>query len=169
MAIELDREQWLSTAADILGSAFLGALAPYRVTCGLAPGRRGGKEPRIEARPAAESSGGIIEVFVDPRLESSMAILAGLGDTLAAANGYTAISMAPADERVRVCSSILKALGEYPHARMLDSATKQSTRMLKVYCGHCHFVARASAKHCQRWEVANAACPVCATDLTFNV
>ena len=38
-------------------------------------------------------------------------------------------------------------LGEYPHAKMTlnDSRKKQSTRLLKLTCEHCGFIARASS------------------------
>jgi len=53
-------------------------------------------------------------------------------------------------ELLERCAGWEKELGEYPHAK-LDSlkrpVKKQTTRMVKMECKDCGYVARASRKH----------------------
>lgn len=58
--------------------------------------------------------------------------------------------------------SLVDLLGDYPHHRMdVDIAHKKGgTRMLKIECSECGFVARTSQKWIDELP-ADAACPVC--------
>lgn len=52
-------------------------------------------------------------------------------------------------ELLRKCAGYLKQLGAYPHAKLdprKSPVKKQSTRMIKMECGDCGYVARTSQK-----------------------
>jgi len=66
----------------------------------------------------------------------------------------------PGEELMGKCAKLFKELGKYPHAKLdpkHSPVKKQSTRMIKMECGKCGYVARTS----QKWidEAGAAHCP----------
>lgn len=78
--------------------------------------------------------------------------------------GKLTATIAGPELRERV-NAITATLPEYPHAKMTLSSQlkKQSTRMLKIKCEDCGFVARTTAK----W-LADVGLPICACGGSFH-
>ena len=85
-------------------------------------------------------------------------------------------------ELERELENITYTLGNIPHAKLsLSKArTKQTTRMLKLECFDCGFVARTTAKHLENFRevkhnservlvYAGGVCPVCVGVVEYNV
>jgi hypothetical protein len=155
------RERWLQRAISryIKRWAKLGVTVPQdvRVTCGFPGG--GSPSKRIgECWPRSRSLQGVNEVFINPILENSSAVLNVLGhelvhaaddcqhkhgpafSRLCALVGYSGGKAAQAEAKsaLEFQASVVKALGAYPHAAvtLVKKAQKENTGLHKFECGN---------------------------------
>jgi len=167
------REEWLTSAIDILRPDFteLDATIPdsVRVTCGWpSQGGRPGRKQRIgECWPPSCSEDDTTEMFINPMLGDGVEALEVLVHELVhAAVGCDAGHKGPfrtvakgiglegkmtatrAGETLRAkLEGIAESLGDYPHAKLTPKKkTPQGTRMLKLECPACGWMARTSRK-----------------------
>ena len=183
MSIAL-REAWLNAAAAELGGLFALNSLPlpsFRVSCGFPStgGTRSKNKTSMrvgECHAASNSAGAHVEIYIHPELSDPMRVMEVLAHELChAAVGvheghgpkFRAIAHAiglTGPMRSTVGSDAFKAtirpwiadLGPYPHASLVLSTKKQSTRMLKAVCSACGYSVRLTAK----W--ASVAMPLCA-------
>lgn len=143
---------------------------PYRVACGFPGG--GSARTRIgEAWHKDSSTDGHAQVFVSPTLEDPVQVLATLAhellhvwlETLVPGTGHGK-RFSQACKRIDLAgkptatyagevlaewfrASVIPRLGPYPHGKLsLDGRKKQSTRLLKVECPECGYLARVTRK-----------------------
>jgi hypothetical protein len=155
------REHWLQRAISryIQQWAKLGVTVPadVRVTCGFPGG--GSPTKRIgECWPRSRSQQGVNEVFINPVLADSGAVLNVLGHELVhavddcqhkqgavfsricAKVGYSGgkNAMAEAQSALDFQASVAKALGDYPHAAvvLVKEEQKESSGLHKFICGN---------------------------------
>jgi hypothetical protein len=167
------REEWLLKATDELKPAFLetGAEIPekVRVTCGWPShgGRATKKRVMGECWPPEKSRDGHWEIFISPVDANSIEVLGTLihelthaavgldkGHKAAFRAAATAIGLEGKMTATEVGKDLAERLhalaeeiGEYPHAALDPSQkTTQSTRMLKIQCPACGWMARTSKK-----------------------
>ncbi len=168
----MTREEWLLQATDALKPDFLemGSEIPekVRVTCGW-PSHGGRAKKRVtgECWPAKKSKDAHFEIFISPTLADTIEVLGTLVHELVhAAVGLDAGHKAPfrhaatalgltgkmtatkvgGELRARLCT-LAARLGDYPHAEIDPTPKKtQSTRMLKIECPACGWMARTSKK-----------------------
>lgn len=185
-----ERESWLSSASvliqqDVFEMGGISPLTPrYRVACGFPIGYRGSRSGKVvlgQAFDPAVSADGTHEIFVNPLLDRPADVLgvlvhellhvhAGIqcghrGEFARAARAVGLVgpltATVPGDQLASVLSGIADVLGDYPHAKIDPSLRKkQSTRLLKLWCSHCDWVARVSALQANRLHDASA-CPAC--------
>lgn len=169
----MTREEWLVTATQALKPDFLdkGSAVPekVRITCGWPShgGRATKKRTTGECWPAKKSGDEHFEIFISPTLDSPIEVLGTLIHELVhAAVGLDAGHKKPfrdvatalglegkmtatsvgADLEERLHDLVAK-LGDYPHAAIDPSQKKtQGTRMLKIQCPSCGWMARTSQK-----------------------
>ena len=174
------REQWLSRAVDELRPLFKQAKAPVpkkvRVGVGFPKGRKFIGECWATTCSADKTS----EIFISPAVAKPDVVLEVLVHELChAAAGYDAKhgkefkavaeavglegkmkSTYAGEELVEKLHRIAKTLGKYPHAVLTPGEKpKQSTRLIKVSCPSCGYVARVTRK----W-LDDPGPPVCPTD-----
>lgn len=174
----MNREKWLETMTDHLRPDFVAVGRPIpdrvRVSCGYTS--KGMRSKRIgECWASVASADETPEVFIVPGIADSLrvgdilvhelihatGIMGHKGDfrRVAVALGLEGkMTATVAGERLRArLAEIVAEIGDYPHAILSgNSAKKQSTRMLKMECDYCGFIARTTAK----WlgEVGPPAC-----------
>jgi hypothetical protein len=182
------REDWLAAAVTLLTSLFErnGYAVPkgVKVTCGW-PGC-GSIFKRIgECWPAESSEGMFHELFISPRLDDvigEQGVLATLVHEMVHATvgckaGHkgpfrkcaTALGlegkMTETIAGAELCKEleiISSKLGPYSHKRLIPikGVKKQTTRLLKVQCPTCDYVARVTRTHLS--EKGAPICPICA-------
>ncbi len=175
----MTRESWLNAAIVLLRDDLNTIPDKVRVTCGW-PSRSGRakKKPAIgECWPPKCSEDGFTEIFINPTVSDSLEALAILTHELVHAavgceEGHrgkfrpTAMELGlegkmtetTAGETLLVrLREIVTELGEYPHAKITPKDVKtQGTRMLKLLCGNCGYLARTS----QKWlDMGTPTCP----------
>lgn len=164
------REEWLNEAVHALRPLFdeIGA-APYpklRVSVGFP---KGGRKAIGQAWPAHASSDETGEIFISPELDhltnfgvvdtllhelvhiidgnenghrgpfKTMIKALGLSGKMTATYAYGAL-----ENRLL---ELVAPLGTYPHAKLSNrKVVKQTTRMLKLTCSGCGFIARTTQK-----------------------
>jgi hypothetical protein len=193
------REEWLRALLVELRPTFVGLGKPVpekiRVACGwpISGGRPGGKRTTIGQCFYAENSADeTTEVFVSPILDDPLVVAATLAHETAHAalgagfgHGPQFASLARAvglagkptstvagPEFEEWAAPVLASLGPYPHSKM-DPArgrTKQSTRLVKVFCPECEareepYIVRMSRGAIER---GFPVCP-CGCEMTFDV
>jgi len=168
----MTREEWLNAATTLLREDFK-PISPIpkklRVTCGWPStgGRPGKKQVIGQAWPPTCSEDGTTEVFINPMLSDAIKVLdvlvhelvhAAVGceeghkgpfRTTAKAIGLEGkMTSTNAGEVLMVrLRAIEKKLGKYPHAKLTPLVNKpQGTRMLKLLCPTCGWMARTSRK-----------------------
>ena len=167
------REEWLVAATNLLREDFsaVGAEIPEKVhvTCGWPSkgGRPGKKQAVGECWKPECSEGGYTEMVINPMLGEGLAALDVLTHELVHAavgcdeghkgpfrvtakaiglEGKMTATVAGETLLVRL-RQIKTELGEYPHAKLTPKDKKpQGTRMLKVICPDCGWMARTSRK-----------------------
>jgi hypothetical protein len=175
------REEWLVAATNILRPDFENVYTPIpekvRVTCGW-PSKSGrAKKKRVvgEAWPATCSEDGYAEVFIAPTItgiEALATLVHELIHTATPGEGHRGkfrtaalglglegrMTETHAGPALIVClQAIIEKLGTYPHAVLTPKEKKtQGTRMLKLLCPACGYLARTS----QKW--INLGTPTCA-------
>lgn len=168
----MTREEWLVAATTALKPSFLetGSAIPekVRVTCGW-PSHGGRAKKRVtgECWPAKKSADAHFEIFIAPTLAASIEVLGTLVHELVhAAVGLDAghkaefrkvatelglegkmTETAVGSELEARLHDLAEKLGDYPHAEIDPTQkTTQSTRMLKIQCPACGWMARTSKK-----------------------
>lgn len=165
------RESWLQAATTLLEEDFeqVGASFPdLRVTCGWpSKGGRGTKKRTLgECWPPKCSEDGHVEIFIAPTISEAMEVLETLVHELVHAavgceEGHKGqfrivakaigldgkMTQTNAGETLLVrLREIEKELIKYPHAKLTPKNKPQSTRMLKLLCPACGYLARTSQK-----------------------
>mgnify|MGYP003632154265 CR=1 FL=1 len=165
----------------------------YRITCGFPIGYRGSKSRKVvlgQAFDPSISADGTYEVCINMLLDIPLKVLEVLAHELG--HVHAGIACGHRGEFRRVARAIgltgpltatvagpaLKAtlegiaeqLGKYPHAAIDPTLRKkQGTRLLKVACSDCGFIARVSGKWASRISEMSSPCPVCTTVGTLEV
>jgi len=186
MTPQKTREQWLHLAAARLAAAFKKEGKPlpetYRISCGLAGGRIGGKRLG-ECWSDAASKDGCREIFISPEADDPVAVLAilvhelchaalpfGVGHkrpfrTLATALGLTGRMTATTagPELTERLNALVESIGPYPHASLMATERKkEGTRLIQLACPDCEYTVRTT----QKWiDIGLPVCP-CGTELT---
>jgi hypothetical protein len=170
----MTREEWLLKATEQLKPAFLetGAEIPekVRVTCGWPSHGGRGTKKRVtgECWPAKKSRDAHFEIFISPTMDNPIEVLGTLihelvhaavgldqGHKAAFRTAATALGLTGKMTATEVGEELegrlhdLSAkLGDYPHAELDPTQQKkpQSTRMLKIQCPACGWMARTSKK-----------------------
>lgn len=169
------REEWLVAATLRLAEIFAEVeetLPPVRLSVGW-PGGRGRKNHVIgQCWNSAASTDGVAQLFISPVLDDASRILDVLAHELIHAiddckSGHAGrfakiakgiglegkMTATVAGEALKARLDVIaEELGAYPHAAMrvgadgADGPKKQSTRMIKVECPECGYVARTTRK-----------------------
>lgn len=169
----------------------------YRVGCGFPIGYRGTKSASAartgvvlgQAFDPAVSADGTYEVFINPLIDEPRAVIGVLAHELA--HVWAGIQCGHRGEFARIAraigldgpltatvpgptlsskiAEIANTLGNYPHASIDPSLRKkQGTRLLKLQCSGCNWVARVSALQGRRIG-SHSHCPVCGSTGTLHV
>jgi hypothetical protein len=181
---ESNREQWLQSAAALLGQTeFAGVgiqLPPARISVGFPHGGGKGSRSIGQCWNSKCASDGLSQIFIHPQLIEGVDVIGVLIHELVHASvGTEAGHRAPfrkvataiglegkmtattvgAELAERVNSSHLPFLGPYPHAALQVSQLrkKQVARMIKMECLACGYVARAARKWIE--EAGAVSCP----------
>lgn len=179
------REQWLTASLEPIRKHFFGrgyTVPQVRLACGW-PSVRGtsAKKRRIgEAWSGEAASDGVVQIFISPYLIEVTEVLATLvhevchavvgnkekhnkvfGKCARAVGLEGKLTATYAGEKlIAEFAAWLPALGDYPHAKLdllKGPVKKQTTRMIKMECAECGYVARTSKKWLD--EVGVAHCP----------
>jgi len=181
------REQWLVAACDHLLDEYLQPVVlntfkrpNVRVSVGFP---KGGRKIIAQCYVRAVSADKVNEMFVTPAIDDSLEILGTLvhelihatDDCKSGHRGFfrkTALKVGLEGKMTATTSgealktrlaTYLELVGPIPHAKLVTAnIKKQSTRMIKIECGGCGFIARASRKWAD--TVEGASCPSCAAD-----
>ena len=176
------RDQWLEAAVKELNQKVFAPAgvetldAAWNISCSW-PGGGSARKRIGECWPSAYSSKDIREMFISPTLSDELEVLAvvahemihaidncenghkGPFRRMALAIGLTGkmtATVAGSDLLITL-KKIFNTLGDYPHAAMnLADRKKQTTRMIKLECVDCGFIARAS-----RSAIEKAGLPTC--------
>jgi len=183
--VHTEREAYLKAAAVLLYKTLFAdndipTPEKYRVSCGWPAGKR---KAIGQCFPTTMSSDGHSEMFVSPSRDEIIDVLGILIHEMIhasddCANGHKgpfrkwAISVGLEGKMTATVVSeslrgylekkVIKKLGPYPHAKLARGGVikKQTTRMIKIECRGCGFIARASQTQVDRLA-APAPCPVC--------
>ena len=175
------REEWYLAAAGELRKLFQihgYELPGFRIGCGWPTGNR---QKRIgECFPKDASEDQTYEIFVTPKIKEPIRVLAVIVHELCHAVAGTkaahkkpfidvmkAVGMVkkwtecnPGEELAEKLKQIGMKLGPYPHASLMIKTKegKQTTRLIKVQCPECEYIARVTRKWLD--EVGGPLCPV---------
>ena len=163
-----NRETWLEQLAQRMDTAFFGGDTPrYRVTCGFPS--RGGTAARARTigqcwKPGA-SQDKSTEIIISITVANSMEVAAILAHELIHAQGIFnhgpefrkhalrmglegKMTATTAGEAFKAAvKPWLDELGPYPHAKLdATDRKKQGTRMVKMTCRSCGYIARTTRK-----------------------
>lgn len=183
------REAYLTEAAGLILDDLILPVSegldrpPIRISVGWPKGSRGGKVI-AQCFKRAASTDGHNEIFVTPELDDPIQVMEALAhelvhamdDTVSGHKGFFArvarsiglegkLTATYAGERLKAeLAEYATLLGPYPHHAMdvAKGRKPQGTRLLKLECNGCGFVARASAKWINELP-AEALCPCCET------
>jgi len=165
------RESWLLEAIEQLRTDFdaVESEIPKKihVTCGWpSTGGRPGKKQTIgECWPEDCSEDGYVEIFINPMINDSIKVLGVLVHELIHACGHNGhrgqfrvlakalglegkmTATEVGEDLAKRLEDIIAPLGEYPHSKLTPLAKKtQGTRMIKLLCPTCGWLARTSRK-----------------------
>ncbi len=165
--ITLTREQWLTEAIFKLSHAIFtpaGYTIPQvRVSTGFTGSRSGFKAVGVHWKPAAAADN-VGQIFISPLVSDSLEVLAILVHELVHATvgnehghgkvfkqcalkvGLTGkMTSTTASEPLKAMFKQLE-MSDYPHSKLNPKLArkKQSTRMIKMICQDCGYIARAS-------------------------
>lgn len=179
------RENWLQKCCDMLAHRFTPAgytVPAVRVSVGFTSkgSQESNKSKRIgECWSNQSSTDGICQIFISPILSDALTVAATVAHELVHATigndkahgpafrkcalaigltGKMTNTTAGAEFAAWVVSTLLPAIGEYPHAALMmaNRDKKQTTRLIKCTCTECGYVARTTAK----W-IEQAGAPIC--------
>ena len=137
----ITREEWLNQATNWLRPIFEWLDNPIPIKIHLACGWPLDKNHEAECWHSAHSTGGFVEIFISPKLDSSFMVLEVLTHELIHATGLHGhsgqfkkialalglqgnLSIANADRHLaKRIRSIISQLGEYPHFKMVSHLT----------------------------------------------
>ena len=177
---ELNREAWLAHVGQIIERDLFKPnnipINPFKVSTGFPSG--GSALKRIgECWFATSTRDNVAQIFINPTQDDSSRVVdilihemihvayptaghKGSFKQAAKAVGLTGKMTATiATDKLNLwIKDILAVVGPYPHAQiMINSRKKQGTRMIKMECSGCGYVARTS----QKWIIERGAvlCP----------
>jgi len=182
----MNREEWLTQAAQELETTLfepLGKSLPgkWRVACSWPSRRASGEKTSTLGQcfdPTA-SADNTAEMLVSMSQDDPMEVLAILTheiihaiEGLEAGHGklfkHTALAIGltgkmtatrPGDAFKQSVSPIIEKLGNYPHAAIdLTTRKKQTTRMVKMECRDCGYIARTSRTNIEKHGVTICPC-----------
>ncbi len=184
MGTSIYREAWLQKAVKALGPLFAeaGVTLPPKVQVSVGFPGGGSARKRIgECWNTASAEDGVNQIFISPRLDHPVIVLATLAHELihAADNNQSghkgafrkaALSIGlegpmtatvPGDDLIEKLKVVSDKLGEYPHrAITMAGAPKQSTRMLKLACADgSGYIVRMTRKWLEDAEYGEPFCP----------
>ena len=164
----MNREEFLNGALGILKPLFLshGHSIPdnIRISCGFARGSRKAIGQCFNEKMSKDST---IEIFICPTQSDTLRVI----DILAHEAIHACYPTEGHKGNFRKCAkaigltgkmtetvatdkfnqwtqeNIIDVIGKYPHATVSDSKKKQTTRLIKVYCESCEYLAYMSRKH----------------------
>ena len=175
----MNREQWLTQAAQDLETTLFAPLdkslpTKWRVSCSWPSSRASGKNSKGTIGqcfyPSA-SADGTSEMLVSMSQDDPIEVLAILAHEMihaieGAAVGHgapfkrTALAIGltgkmtatiAGDAFKQSAQPIIDNLGDYPHAAIdLTKRKKQTTRMVKMLCGDCGYIARTSRANIEK-------------------
>ena len=176
----VNREGWLEAAVTEVSALFDFELPPVRVAAGW-PSRGGTSlKKRVlgECWKPGVAEDGVSQIFLNPMMDDPIQILGTLTHELIHAwdkgehghrgafvqaakevgllKPWTSTSVGP--DLLPLLQSISEKLGDYPHSKLTPSIQRapQSTRMLKLECPCCGYIARTT----QKWvETGLPTCP----------
>lgn len=178
------REAWLNAGVDALRSHFADVGFPVPTVVRVSVGFPRAKRKAVgQCWKRSAAKDGVSQIFITPSEADAVEVL----DTLAHELVHAAIdpfsghngkfvkackavgltsgkptSAAAGDELRSELVKMASSLGEYPHAALSPSdGPKQTTRLLKVSCRECGYVARVTAK----W-LDDAGAPLCPCNST---
>lgn len=180
----MNREAWLNALARELRPLFAENGKPIpdnvRITCGWpSKGALARKSQRIgEAWDNAHSADLHAEIFISPILADTMRVAdvlahelvhVAVGNKAGHKGPFRQLALAIGLEGKMTATvggeafkqrvePMLRALGDYPHAVLTGTAPhkKQTTRLLKVQCAECGYIARVT----RQW-LEQAGAPIC--------
>ncbi len=188
MTTKLDREAWLTAAANMIQTdLILNACGPdhtiphpFRVSVGYPPRSTARSKVIAVCIKAAASADSHNEIFITPSLDDSHAVLAALAHELVhqaddCASGHQHFFARIARkiglegpltathagaELIEYLNMIVEELGPIPHAAIDLSIAKkkQSTRMVKVFCQSCGWSFRTSTKNIEAMTSTECLC-----------
>lgn len=186
------RESWLIKAAELLRGRFVAnkyTVPPVRISVGLPTGGKRKLHTTIGQHWAPSASiDNQGSIFISPVIDDAVVVLSTLVHEMvhaavgnAAGHGRvfkrcaTAVglvgkmrSTTAGDELTARLNALIAQIGPYPHSRMNlknGPEKKQTTRMIKMQCEPCGYIARASRKCID--EFGCAVCPVCGDSMTL--
>jgi len=174
----MTREQWLNNAAEALRIVFNAIDEDFgtpRISIGFT-GTRSGLKALGAAWHKDVSTDNTCEIFIAPHVQTQEDILAVLVHELVHACGYMGhgkdfrrvaigvgltgkmTSTVASDSLKERLNAIIAEIGPFPGAALNPTrpTKKQGTRMIKMQCNDCGFIARAS-----RSAVEKAGLPTC--------
>ena len=185
----MTREEWLHTAArllldEVILPETIAPRPPFRVSCGWPEGRRSAGAIGVCYR-RDRSADGHNEIFVSPNAADAALVIEILLHELIHAvddcrdghkGRFAEIALKVGFQRPlttrnpnpsleELCRFYAAELGEYPHAQLQktdddDGEAGNGNRQLKLECGHCGIIMRASRAVIKKIGV-DAACPAC--------
>lgn len=173
------REAWLTAGVDALRAHFDAAGFPVPLAVRVSVGwPRAARKAVGQCWKQSAAKDGVSQIFISPVTADGVAALDTLAHELvhaaidpfsghggkfakaAKAVGLTKgkpTSAGAGDDLLKTLQRIAKGLGEYPHAALTPhDVVKQSTRLLKVACRECGYIARVT----QKW-LDEAGAPLC--------
>lgn len=190
--IEKSREDWLRKAMGVYFERVFKQhgykLPQVRISVGLPYGRGGKKAIGQHWSPKAsiDNKGSI---FISPTIDGSVEVLATLAHELVHAaignekghgpefkecavkiglEGKMRATVASAKLQ-ETLKDLIKRIGKYPHRRLnleMHPIKKQTTRMIKMECVNCEYIARASRKVIEAH--GPAICPGCEHQMSLG-
>jgi hypothetical protein len=165
----LTREEWLQAGINGLKEMFaeIGETIPeVYVSVGFPKGARGKGKAIGICHPSAQSSDEKAHIFIHPELVDSARVLDVLAHELIHAldncqsghkgnfarvatafglEGKMTATVAGSALTARL-NALIESLGAYPHAVLIPTGKKQSTRLVKCECTECGYIVRTTRK-----------------------
>lgn len=178
----MNREQYLELAATELRATLFEPKGFTVPAFGVSVGFPGGGKPtkRIgEHWSPSSSDSGLSQIFINPILDCNSKVLGVLIHEMIHAiypkDGHGKLfkrcaiavglkgpmrSTSESDELKSFLADLIARIGAYPHQKLNLSGgrKKQSTRMIKMECSSCGYIARTSQKNIESWGAVLCPC-----------
>ena len=174
----MNREQWLSAFATRAQNDISATISgggdeepAIRLSCGFSP-RTGRKLTRAAIVPPTASDDFTAEIFISPELSEADDVARHLIPLLRVAQSGNWRSAAPmvAEPAATLPSwavAIIRDLGAYPHSRLnIESAPKQTTRLIKASCATDGYIVRVSRS--TLLTLGAPICPACLNAMNWS-